>query len=155
MKTRFALFSVLVLLIAAAGAGIQQGPGGKEVKVKPDIIITELSIVPPTVTPVEAYNIRVKVTVSNPNKGSATGPFKVLCEWTENPTAGYTRLGEAGVADLVNSPALAAAPVKTLYFDHSVPRGKSYKYRVTADSTSMVVETDETNNIKSIGFTAR
>lgn len=154
MKTRITLFFVLVLLIAAAGTGIQQGPGGKKVKVKPDIVISDLSIVPPSSAPGEVHHIRIKVTVTNPNGGSATGPFKILCElW--DPIGGSKALGEASVTDLVNSPDLATAPVKTVYFDQSVRRGNTVPYRIKVDHTNIVAETDETNNIRSIIYTAR
>lgn len=124
------------------------------VAVKPDIIITDLSIDRTDVTP-DGDKVLVSVTVLNGVPGTSTGPFKIKVEWTENPTVGFTLLGTAGVSNLINDPSMVAVHGETRTFEHIVPKGKAYKYRATADSMSQVDEANETNNVESAGYTAR
>jgi len=100
------------------------------------------------------HNVQINVTVVNRIRNTATGPFKVKVEWTNNPTIGYNLLGSGGVTNLEYN--LASAVIKnrkTLSFNHQVPTGESYKYRVTADYLNQVDEADETNNVTSAGYT--
>lgn len=123
------------------------------VKIKPDIAISELKINRISVVP-SGHNVLVNVTVINPVRNTATGPFKVKVEWTSDPTMGYNLLGTGGVTGLNYD--MASAVIKnrkTLSFSHQVPTGESYKYRVTADYLNQVDEADETNNLSSAGYT--
>ncbi len=124
------------------------------VAVKPDIIITDLSIDRIDVTPA-GDKVLVSVTVLNGVSGTSTGPFKIMVEWTENPAAGFTLLGTAGVSNLINDPSMAAVHGETRTFEHIVPKGKAYKYRATADSMNQVAEANEANNVDSAGYAAR
>jgi hypothetical protein len=98
--------------------------------------------------------VQINVTLINPVRNTATGPFKVKVEWTSDPTRGYNLLGTGGVTGLNYDMASAAIRNrKTLSFSHQVPTGESYKYRVTADYLNQVDEADETNNVSSAGYT--
>lgn len=129
-------------------------PGSPDaVKIKPDVIISDLKINRIDVVPA-GHNVLINVTVMNPVRNTATGPFKVKVEWTVDPSMGYNLLGSGGVTNLDYD--LASAVIKnrkTLSFPHQVPMGKSYKYRVTADYMNQVDEADETNNLASAGYT--
>jgi hypothetical protein len=138
-------------LVAVAVANAAEKPPG--VALKPDISITDMKIERISSTPTED-NVRISVTVINPVRGTSTGPFKIKVEWTENPSAGFTLLGTSGVANLVNDPSSIAVRGETRTFDHVVPKGKSYKYRATADYMSQVAESNEANNVNSAGYVA-
>lgn len=123
------------------------------VKIKPDVIISDLKINRINVVPA-GHNVQINVTVVNPVRNTATGPFKVKVEWTNDPTRSYNLLGSGGVTTLDYD--LASAVIKnrkTLSFNHQVPMGESYKYRVTADYLNQVDEADETNNVANAGYT--
>jgi subtilase family serine protease len=76
-------------------------------------------------------------------------------EWTEDPTVGFNLLGTGGVTNLAyDSASVVVRNGKTLSFNHLVPTGKSYKYRVTADYLNQVDEANETNNVASAGYIA-
>jgi hypothetical protein len=123
------------------------------VKIKSDVIISDLKINRINVVPA-GHNVQINVTVVNPVRNTATGPFKVKVEWTNNPTRGYNLLGSGGVTTLDYDLASAVIQIrKTLSFNHQVPMGESYKYRVTADYLDQVDEADETNNIANAGYT--
>lgn len=124
------------------------------VAVKPDIVIRDLSIDQTGVTPA-GNKVLVSVTVLNPVSGTSTGPFKIKVEWTEDPTAGFTLLGTSGVSNLINDPSMIAVRGETRTFEHVVPSGKAYKYRVTADFMNQVAEANEANNVDSAGYIAR
>jgi len=63
-------------------------------------------------------------------------------------------LASGGVASLdYNSASVTINNRKVLTFNHQVPTGQSYKYRVTADYLNQVDEADETNNLASAGYT--
>lgn len=140
-----------LFLVAVAAANAAEKPPG--VALKPDITINDLRIERVSSTPTED-NVRITVTVMNPVRGTSTGPFKIKVEWTENPSAGFTLLGTSGVANLVNDLAAIAVRGETRTFDHVVPKGKSYKYRATADYMSQVAESNEANNVNSAGYVA-
>ena len=123
------------------------------VKIKPDVVISDIKINRINVVPA-GHNVQINVTVVNPIRNTATGPFKVKVEWTNDPTRGYNLLGSGGVTTLDYD--LASAVIKnrkTLSFNHQVPMGESYKYRVTADYLNQVDEADETNNVANAGYT--
>ncbi|OPY50797.1 MAG: hypothetical protein A4E49_02589 [Methanosaeta sp. PtaU1.Bin112] len=123
------------------------------VRIKPDIAISDLKINRVSVVP-SGHNVQINVTVINPVRNTATGPFKVKVEWTSDPTRGYNLLATGGVTGLNYD--IASAVIKnrkTLSFSHQVPTGESYKYRVTADYLNQVDEADETNNLSSAGYT--
>lgn len=155
-------FSVLCLFVLAAmvmspvqlaAAAKAPASAGAAVKIKPDIVISEIKINRVSVIP-SGHNIQINVTVANRMINTATGPFKVKVEWTSDPTRGYNLLGTGGVTSLNYD--LASAIIKnrkTLSFNHQVPTGESYKYRVTADYLNQVDEADETNNVSSAGYT--
>lgn len=124
------------------------------VAIKPDIIITDLSIDRTGVTPA-GDKVLVSVTVVNAGSGTSTGPFKIKVEWTEDPTAGFTTLGTSGISNLINDPSMIAIQTKTRTFEHIVPKGKAYKYRATADFMNQVAEANEANNVNSAGYIAR
>ena len=138
-----------ILLVEAAKAPAPPDA----IKIKPDIGISDLKINRISVVPT-GHNVQIAVTVVNPVKDSRTGPFKVKVEWTNNPTRGFNLLGTGGVTSLdFNSASAVIQNKKTLTFNHLVPTGESYKYRVTADYMNQVDEADETNNIASAGYT--
>jgi len=148
------IFVVGVLMILVAlGHSAQEKPG-TAIKLKPDIVITNMVVDCTRATPA-GNNVNVSVTVMNTVRGTSTGPFKIKVEWTEDPTAGFTMLGTSGVANLVNDPSMIAVRGETRTFQHFVPAGKSYKYRATADFLNQVAEASETNNVTSVGFVFR
>ncbi|MBN1234515.1 MAG: hypothetical protein JW999_00520 [Methanotrichaceae archaeon] len=123
------------------------------VKLKPDIVISDLKINRISVVPA-GHNVQINVTAANRIMDTATGAFKVKVEWTENPTVGFNLLGTGGVTNLAYSSTSAVIRnSKTLSFNHQVPTGKSYKYRVTADYMNQVDEANEANNVASAGYT--
>lgn len=143
-----------IVMSAVAMVEAAKAPASSDaVKIKPDIAISELKINRISVVP-SGHNVLVNVTVINPVRNTATGPFKVKVEWTSDPTMGYNLLGTGGVTGLNYD--MASATIrnrKTLSFSHQVPTGESYKYRVTADYLNQVDEADETNNLSSAGYT--
>ncbi|HPS90744.1 MAG TPA: CARDB domain-containing protein [Methanothrix sp.] len=147
---------VIVAIVMSPVAMVEaaKAPASSDaVKIKPDIAISELKINRISVVP-SGHNVLVNVTVINPVRNTATGPFKVKVEWTSDPTMGYNLLGTGGVTGLNYD--MASAVIKnrkTLSFSHQVPTGESYKYRVTADYLNQVDEADETNNLSSAGYT--
>ncbi len=141
-----------MMLAAAWPTDAAEKPPGTAVK--PDIIIRDLSI-DRTGSTSGSDDVLISVTVLNPVSGTSTGPFKIKVEWTEDPTAGFTLLGTSGILNLVNDPSVASVRGETRTFEHSVPRGKAYKYRVTADYMNQVAEANEANNVNSAGYVAR
>ncbi|HSD58064.1 MAG TPA: CARDB domain-containing protein [Methanotrichaceae archaeon] len=141
-----------MILVAAGLADAAEKP--PVIAVKPDIVIKDLSIDRTGVTPA-GNKVLVSVTVLNAVPGTSTGPFKIQVEWTEDPTAGFTLLGTSGVSNLINDPSMAAVRGETRTFEHVVPNGKAYKYRVTADFMNQVAEANEANNVDSAGYIAR
>jgi hypothetical protein len=142
---------VMTSAVLVEAAKVPDSPDA--VKIKSDVIISDLKINRINVVP-SGHNVQINVTVVNPVRNTATGPFKVKVEWTDNPTRGYNLLGSGGVTTLDYD--LASAIIKnrkTLSFNHQVPIGESYKYRVTADYLDQVDEADETNNIANAGYT--
>jgi hypothetical protein len=146
------LTSLLMILVAAGLTDAAEKP--PVIAVKPDIVIRDLSIDRTGVTPA-GNEVLVSVTVRNPVSGTSTGPFKIKVEWTEDPAAGFTLLGTSGVSNLINDPSMAAVRGETRTFEHVVPNGKAYKYRVTADFMNQVAEANEANNVDSAGYVAR
>jgi CARDB len=146
-----ALAGLLMILAAAGLANAAEKP--PVAAVKPDIIIKDLSIDQTGSTPA-GNKVLVSVTVLNAAPGTSTGPFKIKVEWTEDPTAGFTMLGTSGVSNLVNDPSAIAVRGETRTFEHVVPNGKAYKYRVTADFMDQVAEANEANNVDSAGYVA-
>lgn len=142
----------LLAVLLAAGANAAEKPPG--IALKPDIVVKSVQVERISSTPT-ADNVRITVTVMNTVSGTSTGPFKIKLEWTENPAAGFILLGTSGVTNLANDPAAVAVRGETRTFDHSVPKGKSYKYRATADYTNLVDEANESNNVGSAGYMAR
>lgn len=157
MKRLCALFllGVLAVIIAAAFADAAKAPiSGEAVKLKPDVVIKNVNITRMSTVP-EGDNIRINVTVANMVQGTSTGPFKVKVEWTENPATGFNFLAAGGVANLANNPAsVVTYQTKTLTFNHLVPTGKAYKYRITADYMNQVDEANEANNVTTAGYVA-
>ncbi|MCX6677192.1 MAG: hypothetical protein NTU95_04515 [Methanothrix sp.] len=142
---------VMTSAVLVEAAKVPDSPDA--VKIKPDVIISDLKINRINVVPA-GHNVQINVTVVNPVRNTATGPFKVKVEWTNDPTRGYNLLGSGGVTTLDYD--LASAVIKnrkTLSFNHQVPMGESYKYRVTADYLNQVDEADETNNVANAGYT--
>jgi len=145
------LAMVMTSAVLVEAAKVPDSPDA--VKIKPDVIISDLKINRINVVPA-GHNVQINVTVVNPVRNTATGPFKVKVEWTNDPTRGYNLLGSGGVTTLDYD--LASAVIKnrkTLSFNHQVPIGESYKYRVTADYLNQVDEADETNNVANAGYT--
>lgn len=144
-----------IFLALSALADAAKAPGSPEAtKIKPDIVVSDIKIARTGITPA-GHDVQINVTVVNRVRDSSTGPFKVKVEWTEDPTTGFNLLGTGGVANLAYDSASAVVNNgKTLLFNHVVPSGKSYKYRVTADYMGQVDEADETNNVSSAGYSA-
>jgi len=145
---------VAIVITSAVLVEAAKAPNSPDVvKIKPDVIISDLKINRISVVPA-GHNVQINVTVVNPVRNTATGPFKVKVEWTNDPTRGYNLLGSGGVTTLDYD--LASAVIKnrkTLSFNHQVPTGESYKYRVTADYLNLVDEANETNNVAAAGYT--
>ncbi len=155
MKKRDCLTALAGLLMIMAAVGFADAAKDPPaVAVKPDIVIQDFSIDRIEDTPT-GDRVLVSVTVLNPVSGTGTGPFKIKVEWTENPDAGFTLLGTSGVSSLANDPSAAAVRGETRTFEHSVPNGKAYKYRVTADYMNQVAESNEANNVNSAGYVSR
>ncbi len=144
------LLAVVFLVISFVDAA-EKPPG---IAKKPDIVIKDLKIDRISSTATED-NVRITVSVINTVSGTSTGTFKIKVEWTEDPTAGFTLLGTSGVSNLVNDPSSIAVRGETRSFDHTVPKGKAYKYRATADYLNQVSEANESNNVISGGYVAR
>ncbi len=143
---------VMTSVVLAEAAKAPDSPD--VVKLKPDIVISDVKINLVSSIPT-GKNVQINVTVVNKIQNTATGPFKVKVEWTENPTAGFNLLGIGGITNLAYDSASAVVQnAKTLSFNHQVPNGKSYKYRVTADYLNQVDEVNEANNVSSAGYTA-
>ena len=130
-------------------------------------IAQDPAIIPPGKLVKVRYKVQIDVTVKNKAFGiqaastadSLTaegrarhcgGASKLLLEWTEDPTVGFNRLGEAGII------ALAPGASKTVSFTQWVPKGAARKYRATADHLNWIAEWHEgDDNINSAGYIAR
>lgn len=118
----------------------------------------------------EIKNIKHKVQITVKVKNNAIGPqaastensltaegrrrgcggaFKVLVEWTDDPTRGFNYLAEGGATSL------APGASKTLSFSQWVNQGTNRKYRVTVDHLNWINEWNEGNNVSSAGYMAR
>jgi len=147
---------IAIVMTFAVLAEAAKAPDSPEaVKLKPDIAISDVKINRISVVPA-GDNVQINVTVVNRIRGTSTGPFKVKVEWTEDPTVGFNLVGTGGVINLTydSAPVVVVRNGKTLSFNHLVPTGKSYKYRVTADYLNQVDEANETNNVASAGYIA-
>jgi hypothetical protein len=155
MRKKDGLIVLTGILIMLAAIGLADAAGKPPViAVKPDIIIKDMSIDRTGATPA-GNEVLISVTVLNSAPGTSTGPFKIMVEWTEDPTAGFNLLGTSGVSNLINDPSAVAVRGETRTFEHVVPSGKAYKYRVTADYMGQVAEANEANNVASAGYVAR
>ena len=148
-KGAIGLLIILFAAIAFANA-VEKPP---EIALKPDIVLKNLRIDRISSTPT-ADNVQITVTVINAVRGTSTGPFKVKVEWTENPTIGFTLLGTSGISNLTNDPSSIVVRNETRTFNHTVPKGKAYKYLATADYMNQVSEANESNNANSAGYVA-
>ncbi|MCI5208006.1 MAG: hypothetical protein D3910_04275 [Candidatus Electrothrix sp. ATG2] len=157
------LLSVFVCMLPQVASAARRPVMERDVAVmrlKPDIVISDIRCTKKGEGRSGADLIAIKVEVKNKMLRSSTGPFKVKIEWTENPTVGFTYLGHAGVTNLSNSgsghsASAALASPAILNFRHKVPAGKAYKYKVTADYLNQVDENREDNNIRSAGYSNR
>lgn len=142
------------LFLAAPLAAEETTVGDTALKILPDLIVKSVKVTKTGETAGGDHQVSIEAVVMNVVMKSSAGPSKLKCEFTENPAIGFTFLREAGVTSLNFSPALAAAPSKKVTFAHVVPRGKSYKYVLTADYTNMVVESKEGNNVTNGAYSA-
>jgi hypothetical protein len=162
------ILALLVIFCFASVAYAADAPlkGPAPLPKKPDLIVENISFLKlidePTRVQVE-ISVTVKNQIKLPGQCASTsasltaegtaracaGAFKVLLEWSDNPTAGFNRLGEAGMT------ALNCGDSKTVKFKQWVAKGTSRKYRATADNLNWINEWDEVNNINSAGYTAR
>ncbi len=147
---------IAVLLLPFGLTAQAKGPGKKPgmVKLKPDIVIHNLTVAKVAENPDGSHRVKITVVLRNSSTfTNCTGPFKVLVEWTQDPTAGFTYLREAGVAKLCfDTASIVPAKPVTLFFEDVVPARQFKKYRVTADHLNQVDESNETNNVNSIGY---
>jgi hypothetical protein len=162
------ILSVFVIFcFASVALAIEApSPGTAVIAKKPDLIVENISFSKITDEPTRVQ-VEISVTVKNQIKLPAqcastaasltaegraracAGAFKVLLEWSDNPPAGFNRLGEAGMT------ALNCGESKTVKFTQWVAKGTSRKYRATADHLNWINEWDEGNNINSAGYIAR
>ena len=162
-----AIVSVLVICCFALVAFAIEAPKGTvALPKKPDLIIENISF-KKIADETKRVQVEISVTVKNqiklPARCASTsasltlegkaracaGAFKVLLEWSDNPPAGFNRLGEAGMT------ALNCGESKTVKFTQWVTKGVSRKYKATADNLNWINEWDEGNNINSAGYIAR
>jgi hypothetical protein len=157
MKTMRNLIVVagLLAVLFASAAAVSTGAGEKPptVAMKPDIVINDVKV-DRTSSTATADNVRITVILLNANPSTNTGPFKVKMEWNDKPFAPFRELGSAGVPNLVNDPSMAAMSI-TRTFEHTVPKGKTFNYRATADFMNQVDEANESNNVEFEDYTAR
>ncbi|MBN2371386.1 MAG: hypothetical protein JXO72_12960 [Vicinamibacteria bacterium] len=103
------------------------------------------------------HKVRIDVTVRATTRSMlkiCSGPFKVKVESTEDPTTGtWNLVGTAGIADICVGGAKVAKSEKRSFND-TVPAGSFRKYRATIDFLDQVNESNETNNVESIGYVA-
>ncbi len=126
-----------------------QAKSQKNIRIKPDIQIHKFAINKVRINPDKSHNVKLKVTVKNVSMGkTCTGPFKILVEWRTSPKVPYRRLSQANVSDLCSNPTGIKLETATRVFNHIVPSGETYHYRVTVDSNSNVSEVNESNNKK-------
>jgi hypothetical protein len=144
----------LALLLTVSLAAEKTVAGGTAVKILPDLIVKSVKVTKTGETAAGDHQVAIEAVVMNLVPKTSAGASKLKCEFTENPDAGFTYLRDAGVGSLNYSPALIAAPMKKLIFTHVVPRGKAYKYVLTADYTNMVVEGKEDNNVNNGAYSA-
>lgn len=164
------ILSVFVIFCFASVSLAAEAPspaGTVALAKKPDLIVENISFLKITDEPTRVQ-VEISVTVKNQNKLPAqcastaasltaegraracAGAFKVLLEWSDNPPAGFNRLGEAGMT------ALNCGESKTVKFTQWVAKGTSRKYKATADNLNWINEWgDDTNNINSAGYIAR
>lgn len=161
---------------AQAGPATKLEPSGTVMLAKKaDLVVDKIiiqkiaqdpAIIPPGKPVKVRYQVQINVTVKNSAMGPKSastadsltaegrarhcaGASKLLLEWTEDPTMGFNRLGEAGII------ALAPGASKTVSFTQWVPKGAVRKYRATADHLNWIAEWDKGNNINSAGYIAR
>ncbi len=163
---------VAFLALAAAplaAAPPAQTPVAQRVGATPDILVQSAKAERIAVRPDGQHRVRITVAARCAAPVPTTcGAFKILAERLDiDPAtseysdaylagmAGFTRLGEAGVASLSSgSPADAAVPLAVRTFEDYVPSGRLRQYRVVADSGGAVAESNERNNVKGVRYLA-
>ncbi len=165
--------TMIVALTLAAAPALSAAPVGtptaQRVAARPDLYVQSAKAERLGVRPDGQHRVRVTVAVRCAAPVPTTcGAFKILAERLDiDPTtpeytdtalagmAGFTRLGEAGVASLSSGGGAAAAvPLAVRTFDDNVPSGRLRQYRIVADSGGAVAETDERNNVKGVRYRA-
>jgi len=154
---------LITIIITSGVTDAVMGPtsarSATSVKLKPDIVVSDIQFTPLGVTS-EGHNIRIAATITNTVRGTSTGPFKVRINWDypgvyyynstlfgpDDPLGYGNYLSSGGVQNLINDPSRMSLPIVTLYFDHTVPNGETYRYTVMADYLNQVAEADEHNN---------
>jgi hypothetical protein len=122
---------------------------------KADLVVEGISV---TRTGVADGMHQVRIDVKVKNNGGPTasskapgapgvGEFKVLVEWTADPTSGWTFLCNGGILPLGHGES------NTITCTDRIPIGKFKKYRATADYTNWIAESNEGNNVNSAGYT--
>lgn len=163
----FLRLCLIAIIITAGVAYAVKSPispeGASSIKLKPDIVISNLQVTRIDGTS-ELDNVRIAATITNTASGTSTGPFKVRVDWRAIPRTApewsddpdfladipWNYLSSGGVQNLINDPSRRSMPSVTLYFDHVVPleqlESNRYVYRVTADYMNQVDEAKEHNN---------
>jgi hypothetical protein len=144
----------LAFFLALSVTAEQATTTTRMMKVLPDLIVKSVKVTKTGETAGGDHEVLIEVVVMNTVPRSSAGASKLKCEFTEDPTIGFTFLAQAGITSLSYGMHLAKAPSKKVTFTHVVPHGKAYKYRLMADYTDLVKECKEDNNYNSAGYNA-
>ena len=147
-------FAILILIVMTrfGTTAVQAAQKSVAVKIKPDIVLKEMTITCLGIEASGAHRLQIKAVVSNPVAMSSTGPFKVMVEFGSSGSSIDHILAEENVAGLTNNGASLTSPSATVLFHHIAKPGRAYFYRVTADSLGLVDEANEANNRRVVEY---
>ncbi|MBI4918268.1 MAG: hypothetical protein HY825_20700 [Acidobacteria bacterium] len=148
------LCSLTIMATVPVGAAVKRTPDA--LRIKPDIVLSTPTVARTGVLADGRHQVRLSATVRCASSAATVscGTFKIRAERSDDLGRTYTFLAEAGIASLGSGGVALVGPAETRFFDDVVAAGNTRTYRVTADSSSMVDESNEGNNVKTVRYTA-
>jgi hypothetical protein len=148
------LCSLTFMATVSVGAEVKRTPDA--LRIKPDIVLSTPTVARTGVLADGRHQVRLTATVrcASTEVSVSCGTFKIRVERSEDLGRTYTFLAEAGIASLASGGVTVVGPSETRTFDDVVAAGHTRVYRVTADSSTMVDESNEGNNVKTVRYTA-
>jgi hypothetical protein len=173
MSAKVVAWMMLGAVVGMAGVALAapavRTPAAVAVPATPDLKVSSVRVERIGVNPDGSHRVRITaVATCGAPAPTSCGPFKLLADyWDLNPATPEnvhiyydepipsTRLGEAGVASLsCGNRTSAVVPTAVRTFNGTVPAGGLRVFRVTADSSNQVAESNEANNANTARYFA-